>query len=94
MRRRRATPADPLRKVTLRLHTRVADAVRAQVALGVAASTDAFVEDAIMAYLREQRRERLYQAYHDAAGDAAFEASMADTSQMYEPGSADGLGNS
>lgn len=89
--RRRATAADPLKKVTLRLHTRVADAVRAVVAAGDAPSTDAFVEDAVLAALRERRRQRLYAAYAEAAQDPAFAADMQGTTQAFDVTLGDGV---
>lgn len=90
-RRRRSTEADPLKKITLRLHERVAVAVRALVDTGAAPSTDAFVEDAIIAALRERRRQRLYAAYAEAALDAAFQDDMATTTRAFDVALADGL---
>lgn len=89
--RRRATAADPLKKVTLRLHTRVAEAVRAAVAAGDAPSTDAFVEDAVVAALRERRRQRLYAAYAEAAQDPAFVADMKGTTRAFDVTLGDGV---
>lgn len=82
--RRRSTAADPLKKVTIRLRTKVTDAVRVVVESGDAPSTDAFVEDAVIAALRERRRQRLYAAYAEAAEDQSFMKEMADTAQAYE----------
>lgn len=89
--RRRATAADPLKKVTVRLHTRVTEAVRAAVDAGDAPSTDAFVEEAVVAALRERRRRRLYAAYAEAAQDPAFVADMHDTSRAFDAAVGDGL---
>lgn len=89
--RRRATTADPLKKVTLRLHARVAEAVRAAVAAGEAPSTDAFVEEAVVAALRERRRERLYAAYAEAAQDPAFVADMEEMWRAFDVAVGDGL---
>jgi hypothetical protein len=89
--RRRATAADPLKKVTLRLHARVASAVRAIVDAGEAPSTDAFVEQAVIAALRERRRERLYAAYAEAAADPMFAADMDATTRAFDVTLADGL---
>jgi Arc/MetJ-type ribon-helix-helix transcriptional regulator len=89
--RRRTTAADPLKKVTLRLHARVAGAVRALVAAGEAPSADAFVEQAVVAALRERRRERLYAAYAEAATDPAFTADMDATARAFEVTLADGF---
>jgi Arc/MetJ-type ribon-helix-helix transcriptional regulator len=82
--RRRSTAADPLKKVTLRLRTQVAEAVRSVVEAGDAPSSDAFVEDAIIAALRERRRVRLYAAYAEAAADPAFEHDMRDVTTAFD----------
>ena len=75
----------------MRLHARVADAVRAVVDAGEAPSTDAFVEAAVIAALRERRRERLYVAYAEAAGDAEFAAESAATAGAFDTTLGDGL---
>lgn len=90
-RRRRGTAANPLKKVTLRLHERVTAAVRALVEVGEASSTDAFVEDAVIAALRERRRQRLYAAYADAAADPAFASDMTATDRAFDVTVGDGL---
>lgn len=82
--RRRSTATDPLKKVTLRLHTRVTEAVRAAVEAGEAPSSDAFVEEAVVAALRERRRRRLYAAYAEAAQDPAFQADMEETTRAFD----------
>lgn len=89
--RRRSTASDPLRKVTIRLHTRVTEAVRAAVDAGEAPSTDVFVEEAIVAALRERRRQRLYEAYTEAAQDPAFAADMEGTLRAFDVAVGDGL---
>lgn len=89
--RRRTTAADPLKKVTLRLRASVAGAVRTLVDAGEAPSTDAFVEQAVIAALRERRREQLYAAYAEAAADSAFMADMDATSRAFDVTVADGL---
>lgn len=66
------------------LHTRVADAVRSAVDAGHAPSADAFIEDAIVAALRDQRRARLYAAYAQAAQDPDFAADMTDTTRAFD----------
>lgn len=83
--RRRSTVADPLKKVTLRLHARVASAVRGLVESGEVPSADAFIEDAIVAALRANRRQRLFESYAEAAGDHAFRADMADVTTAFDP---------
>ncbi len=89
--RRRSKSADPLKKVTLRLHTSVTDAVRAAVDAGEAPSSDVFVEEAVVAALRERRRQRLYKAYAEAAQDPAFVADMSETSRAFDAAVGDGL---
>ena len=89
-RRRRARGDDPLRKISLRLHESVAVAVRAVVAAGEAPSADAFVEDAVVAYLRERRRQRVYASYAEAAADPAFMADMDGTMRAFDPTLGDG----
>jgi len=89
--RRRSTTADPLKKVTLRLHETVAAAIRTLVASGGAPSTDAFIEEAVVARFRERRRQRVYAAYAAAAADAVFMAGMEQTNREFDPAIADGL---
>jgi hypothetical protein len=90
-RRRAGTAADPLKKVTLRLHSSVASAIRGIVSSGSAPSADAFVEDAVLARLRELRREKVYADYAAAAQDPAFMRDMADAVAAFEPTIADGI---
>jgi mRNA interferase MazF len=89
--RRRSTTADPLKKVTLRLHETVATAIRTLVASGGAPSTDAFIEEAVVARFRERRRQRVYAAYAAAASDAVFMAGMEQTNRDFDAAIADGL---
>jgi hypothetical protein len=70
--------------VTLRLRERVATAVRAVVDAGAAPSMDAFVEDAVIAALRERRRARLYAAYAEAAADPLFVADTAADTHAFD----------
>ena len=90
-RRRRSTAADPLKKVTIRLHEAVATAIRDLVASGGATSADAFVEAAVVAELRERRKQRIYAAYATAAADPVFVAEMARTNYAFDGSIADGL---
>ena len=90
-RRRRSTAADPLRKVTLRLHERLTAAIRRLVDSGEAASTDAFIEDAIVALFRERRRARVYAAYAAAASDQAYVADMDELNDAFDGTTSDGL---
>lgn len=90
-RRRRSTAADPLRKVTLRLHERLTAAIRRLVDAGEAASTDAFIEEAILALFRERRRARVYAAYAAAADDPTYVAAMDEVNDAFDVATADGL---
>lgn len=91
LRRRAGTSADPLKKVTFRLHSSVATAIRGIVSSGSASSADAFVEDAVVARLRELRREKVYADYAAAAQDAAFMNDMSDAVAEFESTIVDGI---
>ncbi len=82
--RRRSDASDPLRKVTFRLRTRVTEAVRALVDAGDAPSSDAFVEEAVIAALRARRQERVYAAYAEAAQDPAFVSQLDGINRAFE----------
>jgi hypothetical protein len=88
-RRRRGT--DPLRKPGWQVRTSVANAVREAVEQGVAESQNALVERAVVRFLAEQRREKLYASYAEAAQDPAFMADMRAVSDAFESTVADGL---
>ena len=89
-RRRTASAADPLKKVTVHLHESVSTAIVRMVSQGVAASQAAFIEDAVIAHLREIRRAKVYAAYAEAAADPTFMAEMAATTQAFDVTVADG----
>lgn len=88
---RRRRGADPLRKPGWQVRTSVADAVREAVEEGVAESQNALVERAVLHFLAEVRREKLYAAYAEAAQDPAFMADMRAVSDAFETTVADGL---
>jgi hypothetical protein len=90
-RRRRQKGAEPLSKATFQLSESVMLAVRAAVQRGDAPSANAFVEEAIVARIREIRKSVLSRAYAEAMGDAAFRADMEDTTRAFESALADGL---
>lgn len=92
-RRRRSAGSDQLKKLTLRLHETVAAAIREIVASGEAPSTDAFVEQAVIAQLRERRKQRVYAAYAAAAADPVFMAELEATTRAFDHTVADGLAN-
>jgi hypothetical protein len=82
VRRRRAQ--DPLRKPGWQVHTSVADAVRHAVEVGLAESQNALVEHAVLRYLAEHRRKRLYQAYAEAAQDGEFMSDLREVSDAHQ----------
>ncbi len=88
-RRRRGN--DPLRKPGWQVRTSVADAVRDAVEEGMAESQNALVERAVVHFLAEKRRERLYASYAEAARDPEFMAEMRAISGAFESTTADGL---
>jgi hypothetical protein len=73
------------------VHTSVADAVREAVESGVADSQNALVERALLRYLADVRREKLYAAYAEAAQDEHFMADMRNVSKAFDGTVADGL---
>jgi hypothetical protein len=88
-RRRRGT--DPLRKPGWQVRTSVADAVRQAVEAGMAESQNALVERAVLRFLAEKRREKLYASYAEAAQDPAFMADMRAVADAFETAVGDGL---
>jgi hypothetical protein len=88
---RRRRGSDPVRKPGWQVRTSVADAVRDAVEEGLAESQNALVERALLHFLAERRRDRLYAAYAEAAQDAAFMADMRTVSNAFETTTADGL---
>jgi|GEM_PF-5996011 len=89
VRRHRGT--DPLRKPGWQVRTSVADAVREAVEEGVAESQNALVERAVLRFLAEKRREKLYASYAQAAQDPAFMADMRTISDAFETTVGDGI---
>ena len=90
-RRRSASAADPLKKVTVHLHESVSVAIMRMVQLGAATSQGAFIEASVIAKLCEMRREKVYAAYADAAADPGFMADMSATVHAFDATLADGL---
>lgn len=89
--RRRGVPEDPLRKPGWQVHTSVADAVRKAVEEGAAPSQNALVEQAVLRYLEDRRREQLFASYDEAARDPEFIADMRDTTRTFDSAVSDGL---
>ena len=89
--RRRSASRDPLKKTTVQMHTSVIDAMKHAVENGAAASQNEFVEEAVVARLRELRRAKVYAAYEEAARDDAFLADMHETTAAFDVALQDGL---
>ncbi len=89
--RRRTAVADPLKKVTYRMHASTLSAIRSAVERGGYASQDEFVEEAVVAQLRELRRARVYAAYTGAARDPVFMAEQGETTAAFDAALLDGL---
>jgi Arc/MetJ-type ribon-helix-helix transcriptional regulator len=90
-RRRRTASVEPLQKMSFQLHASVADAIRAVVKSGEAPSANVFVEDAVKERLRERRREKVYAACAEAAGDPEFMAEMLETDRAFDATVGDGM---
>lgn len=89
--RRRRRSVDPLRKAGWQVRESVARAVKDAVAAGAAESQNAFVERALLRALQELRRQRVYDAYAEAAADPLFMEDMRSTSGAFDVAAADGL---
>jgi microcompartment protein CcmL/EutN len=68
------------------------EAVKHAVEEGAAASQNEFVEEAVVARLREMRRARVYAAYQEAVEDPEFMEDMRETTADFDPALEDGLG--
>ena len=90
-RRRRSSNADPLKKMSIRMRESVATAIREFGESGAAPSADAFIEAAVVARFREQRKQRVYAGYAAAAADAHFMSELDATNRAFEASAADGL---
>ncbi|MBD0318894.1 MAG: hypothetical protein ICV87_01075 [Gemmatimonadetes bacterium] len=75
----------------MQMHTSTIEAVRRAVENGAAASQNEFVEEAIMARLREIRRAKVYASYLEAAADPAFMDDMRETTADFDVTLEDGL---
>lgn len=89
--RRRAGGNAPRQKPGWQVPASLAEAVREVVAAGAAESQNAFVERALLRELAELRRERLFAAYAEAAGDPEFNSDMNAVSRSFDSAVADGL---
>ncbi|HEV2148598.1 MAG TPA: hypothetical protein VGR37_14435 [Longimicrobiaceae bacterium] len=89
--RRRSPARDPLKKASFQMHTSTLEAIRQAVEHGAAASHNEFVEDAVVARLRELRRAKVYAGYEEAARDPLFMADMRETAAAFDAALLDGL---
>jgi Arc/MetJ-type ribon-helix-helix transcriptional regulator len=89
--RRRSPARDPLKKTSVQMHTSTLEAVKQAVERGAAASQNEFVEAAVIARLRELRREKVYASYREAAADPAYVEDMNAVAAAFEATVADGL---
>jgi Arc/MetJ-type ribon-helix-helix transcriptional regulator len=78
-------------KISFSLGADVVNAIKRAVREGRVESASAFVEQAIREQLRWRRRQVLYQAYAEAAGDPAFVEDVDDTVRAFEAAITDGL---
>lgn len=94
-RTRRRNPArDPLKKTSVQMHTSTIEAVKRAVAGGAAASQNEFVEEAVIARLRELRREKVYTSYREAAADPAYVEDVESTTAAFDRALGDGFRDS
>jgi hypothetical protein len=89
--RRGRTSAEPLRKAGWQVRRTVLEAVKHAVEHGAAESQNAFVERAIIRELRDIRRQRVFDAYAQAAADPVFMAEMEALTNAFDNTTADGL---
>lgn len=90
--RRRSPAGDPLRKTSVQMHNSTLEAVKQAVEHGAAASQNEFVEEAVLARLREIRRQKVYASYREAAMDPEYVADMESVSASFDRAVDDGLG--
>lgn len=89
--RRRGSARDPLKKTSVQMHTSTLEALKQAVESGAAASQNEFVEAAVVARLRELRREKVYASYRAAAADPAYVDEMGGVAAAFDTAVADGL---
>lgn len=92
--RRRSPARDPLKKASVQMHTSTIEAVKRAVESGAAASQNEFIEAAVIARLRELRREKVYTSYREAAADPAYVEDNESTTAAFDRALSDGLGDS
>jgi hypothetical protein len=89
--RRSSGAADPLRKTGWQVRGSVADAVKQAVEGGAADSQNAFVERALVRELKKLRRQRVHDAYAEAATDPVFMAEMNAVTDAFDATAGDDL---
>jgi Arc/MetJ-type ribon-helix-helix transcriptional regulator len=89
--RRRGPSGDPLKKVTYQMHASTLEAIRHTVETGTYASQNEFVEEAVVAHLRDLRRAKVYAAYEEAARDPEFMAEQREITAAFDVALLDGL---
>ena len=89
--RRRSPARDPLKKTSVQMHTSTIQAVKKAVESGAAASQNEFIEAAVVARLREMRREKVYASYREAAADPAYVKDMESITASFDRALGDGL---
>lgn len=89
--RRRSSTRDPLKKASVKMHTSTLEAVKKAVESGAAASQNEFVEAAVVARLRELRRQKVYASYREAAADPAYVKEMESITASFDRALGDGL---
>lgn len=90
--RRRSSLRDPLKNTSVQMHSSTLEAVKQAVERGAAASQNEFVEAAVIARLRELRREKVYASYREAAADPAYLEDMNAVTAAFDTTVGDGLG--
>lgn len=88
---RRRPAGSPLKKATYQMHSSTIEGIRRAVESGAAPSQNAFVEEAVIARLRELRRAKVYAAYEEATQDPVFLADMHGLMADFDAALLDGL---
>ena len=70
--RRHRPGSGPLVEISVQMHASTLEAVKRAVEHGAAAGQGEFVEAALIARLRQLRREKVYASYREAAADPAY----------------------
>lgn len=87
---RRENP-DRLVTMSLQLPESIVAAIWKAGRAGDTSSVHSFVEDAVRERLRRLRRDRIYAAYREAAGDPVFMTQMMETCHAFDVAAGDGV---